>query len=376
MSFAAGNGGTFLLLCLSLFAVPTGFAQSAAPTPMAPNGSSNSTVQGKVAPSDPQLGDDGARLMQLLASRPELITLLKSYFAQTLQMEAAEVGDKSITNQMLFSRIQTDPRFAKDASQWLVALAAETSQSLQAPLSVKGTNNQAAQASITAENRNPGVQSSSTSVSNDEPAAPIAAPVGGGTVSAPVPMPAINAETTNTSLRSLPKNLLEDQKAFWTLPFRQNVKDLAFIVPATFGSAILIGSDTSIESHLPNSPNTVKFAANASTAGMAALVGTGGGLFLLGQMTHDEHKREAGLLMGEAAIDAYVDSTSLQYITQRERPFTGNGRGQFFYGGNSFPSNTAAVSWAAATVLAHEYPGTLTKWLAYGVAAGVSAGRS
>jgi len=108
---------------------------------------------------------------------------------------------------------------------------------------------------------------------------------------------------------------------------------------------------------------------------MAALVGVGGGLYLLGQAAHNPHQLEAGYLIGEAAIDAYAASTAMQYMTQRERPFTGNGKGQFFYGGNSFPSNTAAVSWAAASVLAREYPGTFTKLFAYGVAAGVSAGR-
>ena len=175
--------------------------------------------------------------------------------------------------------------------------------------------------------------------------------------------------------RALPEHLLQDQTAFWLQPFHFKVQTLGFLVPATFGTAALIGSDTAIEQHLPTSPNTVKIAANGSTAGMFALVAAGAGLFVVGQATHDPHKREAGYLVGEAAIDAYVASTATQYFTQRERPFTGNGKGQFFYGGNSFPSNTAAVSWAAASVLAHEYPGTLTKLLAYGVAAGVSAGR-
>ena len=185
----------------------------------------------------------------------------------------------------------------------------------------------------------------------------------------------VRDEQSDLTLRALPKNLLQDQVAFWTLPFHLDVQSLTFLVPATFGTAALIGSDTAIEKHLPTSPNTVKMAANGSTAGMAALVGVGGGFYLMGKVTHDEHKREAGYLMGEAAIDAYAASTAMQYITQRERPFTGNDKGQFFYGGNSFPSNTAAVSWAAASVLAHEYPGTLTKILAYGLAAGVSAGR-
>jgi len=184
-----------------------------------------------------------------------------------------------------------------------------------------------------------------------------------------------NNTQAGVSIRDLPKNLLQDQAAFWTQPFHFDVQSLSFLVPAAFGTAALIGTDTAIESHLPKSPNTIQMATNGSTAGMAGLVGVGGGLYLIGKTTHDDHKREAGYLIGEAAIDAYAASTAMQYITQRERPFTGNGKGQFFDGGNSFPSNTSAVSWAAASVLAHEYPGTLTKIFAYGIAAGVSAGR-
>jgi membrane-associated phospholipid phosphatase len=182
-------------------------------------------------------------------------------------------------------------------------------------------------------------------------------------------------EQTTLTVRNFPKFLAQDQFAFWTQPWHSDVQSLSFWIPASFGTATLIGTDTAIESHLPKSPNTVKMAANASTAGMLALVGVGGGFYLMGQAQHNDHKLETGYLVGEAALDAYVASTSLQYMTQRERPFTGNNKGQFFYGGNSFPSNTAAVSWAAASVLAHEYPGALTKLLAYGIAAGVSAGR-
>ncbi len=154
-----------------------------------------------------------------------------------------------------------------------------------------------------------------------------------------------------------------------------NTKDLSFVVPAAFSTALLIGSDTALQPYLPKSPNTIRMAANASTAGMAALLGTGAGLFVWGQATHDQHKRETGLLTGEAAIDAYAAATAIKYMTQRERPNTGNGKGSFLYGGDSFPSDTAAVSWAAATVIAHEYPGTLTQVLAYGLAGGVTAGR-
>jgi membrane-associated phospholipid phosphatase len=373
-------------------------------------------AQGVVGPSSTSDGPKGAslsrnavtpeaseRLMQLLRSRPELTAILKSYLAQQTRIEGSELEEKSITNQMLYSRIQTDPKFATDASQWLVALAAETSSALQSTPFATGSHQQESTNSLVvdprpseppassaieghqsngsarnraiAEQVSPVPPKPSTPLDNEQSGTAKSNVLDEKTAAIQPAAATSNTDETSASLRSLPKKLLVDQQAFWTLPLHLNVKDLGFILPATFGSALLVGSDTAIEGHLPTSPNTVKMAANASTAGMAALIGTGGGLFLVGQMTHDEHKRETGLLMGEAAIDAYAASTAIQYITQRERPFTGNGRGQFFAGGNSFPSNTAAVSWAAAAVLTHEYPGILTKIMAYGVAAGVSAGR-
>ncbi len=160
-----------------------------------------------------------------------------------------------------------------------------------------------------------------------------------------------------------------------TTPFRMRADNLFFLVPATGISAILVGSDTALESHLPKGTNTINLAVKASDAGMAALLGAGGGLFLWGQLSKDEHKRETGFLAGEAAMDAYIDSTAFKYIAGRERPYTGNDRGSFFAGGDSFPSSTSAVSWAAASVIAHEYPGLSTKLLAYGTAGAVSAAR-
>ena len=348
--------------------------------------------------------DAGQRLVQLVSRRPEVAGLLKGYLAQRLTAEGVEVEEKSITNQVLFNRIQSDPVFARDASQWLADLAAQTSASLQpvppngstkddAALGLTGrTEPKPAQLAVTQPPPEPVATAKAAPMQTSTAAVPSLMPTGsdfptGNSFSSPaaassgaiskVPSTSIADVNGPTALtvRNFPKNFLQDQAAFWTQPLHLDVHSLGFLVPATFGTAALIATDTSIEPHLPKSANTIKMAANGSTAGMLGLVGAGGGLYLVGKATHDEHKIETGYLVGEVAIDAYASSTAMQYITQRERPFTGNNKGQFFYGGNSFPSNTAAVSWAAASVIAHEYPGTLTKILAYGLAAGVSAGR-
>jgi membrane-associated phospholipid phosphatase len=338
---------------------------------------------------------EAARLMQLLHDHPELLPVVKGYLARQLESEGARTEERTITDAMVFSRIQNDAIFARNASQWLVTLAQATTNSLQSPVQeakkVKPakpapTQTQAASqptstpkppatAAIVPEKETQSAvavqgqgQTQPTSSS-----APSGMPPPSTSVSSPGPVEML--EPPALKLGSLPKYLLQDQKAFWTLPARLRAPDLLFLVPASFGTALLIGSDTAIERHLPTSSNVINYAAKGSTAGALGLVGVGGGMFLIGSATHNEHQRETGFLVGEAAIDAYAASTALQYITQRERPFTGNNKGSFFDGGNSFPSNTAAVAWASASVIAHEYPGFVTKLLAYGLAGGVSAGR-
>jgi membrane-associated phospholipid phosphatase len=182
-------------------------------------------------------------------------------------------------------------------------------------------------------------------------------------------------ELPPVDLKSLPRNLFLDQKRIWSAPFRMTESEWHWTVPFLFAGAALVASDTAIEKHAPKSSATVSHAVTASNAGLAALVGAGGGMFLWGHAVHDDQARETGLLSGEAAIDAFLDTEVFKYALGRDRPFTGNGRGRFFQGGNSFPSQHAAISWAIASVIAHEYPGPMTQLLAYGVAGSVSAAR-
>ena len=174
-------------------------------------------------------------------------------------------------------------------------------------------------------------------------------------------------------LQSLPKNLLRDQERFWTAPIHMSEKEWQWAVPLVLAGTALVAEDTNIEKHAPKSPTTISHATTAANAGVAALAGTGAGLFLLGR--HDDQKHETGILSGEAAIDAFVDTEVFKYAAGRDRPYMGDGQGRFFQGGSSFPSEHSSVSWAIASVIAHEYPGPLTQISAYGVAGGVSAAR-
>jgi membrane-associated phospholipid phosphatase len=176
-------------------------------------------------------------------------------------------------------------------------------------------------------------------------------------------------------LKSLPRNLFLDQKNFWSTPFHMNSTEWQWTVPLAFAGAALVASDTAIEAHVTTNPTTVSHAVSASNAGLAAMAGAGAGMFLWGHLRNNDQMRETGLLSGEAGIDAFLDTEVFKYASGRERPFTGSGKGHFFQGGTSFPSEHASISWAIASVIAHEYPGPFTQLLAYGAAGGISAAR-
>src|SRR4029077_18197148 len=116
-----------------------------------------------------------------------------------------------------------------------------------------------------------------------------------------------------------------------------------------------------------------------SNAGLALAVGGTGSLYIFGKLRHDDHQRETGILAVEAATDSLVVTEVFKLVTQRARPTDGNFHGDFYNSSSitnsSFPSTHAMMTWAAASVLAHEYPGPLTQIFAYGLATGVSVAR-
>lgn len=172
---------------------------------------------------------------------------------------------------------------------------------------------------------------------------------------------------------SLLKNIALDQRDIWTSPRNLRVRDTEWAIPLAGFMAGSLMADTSVSEALTSSPSRVSKSNSLSNYGIAALAGGVGGMYLWGKMTHDDHKSETGLLAGEAAVNALVVSTALKYSFGRQRPT--EGPGGFWHGGTSFPSDHAAVAWSAASVIAHEYPGPLTKLFVYGLASAVTVSR-
>jgi membrane-associated phospholipid phosphatase len=174
---------------------------------------------------------------------------------------------------------------------------------------------------------------------------------------------------------SLLKNIALDQKSIWTSPVRLRWRDGTWLFPLAAATAGFFATDRAVPPALSTNPKKLNHYADFSNYGVYSLIGVGGGIYLWGEVSHDDHKRETGILAGEAAIDALGVDTALKYALGRERPNQGKGLGNFFQHGDSFPSDHSAVAWSIASVIAHEYPGPLTQFAVYGLATAVSASR-
>ncbi|MBZ5664862.1 MAG: phosphatase PAP2 family protein [Acidobacteriia bacterium] len=143
-------------------------------------------------------------------------------------------------------------------------------------------------------------------------------------------------------------------------------------MPFAAGTFGLAAADRDLMRHFGNSPPARS--GSISNYGLAAMMGTAASLYLRGATMHNDHSRETGLLAGEAALNSMIVGETMKFAFQRPRPNAANA-GSFGAGGTSFPSEHALAAWSIASVIAHEYPGPLTKVLAYGGAAGVSLSR-
>lgn len=184
------------------------------------------------------------------------------------------------------------------------------------------------------------------------------------------------ARTSEGSRTGLVGRFFHDQEEIWTSPGRLRFTDTEWLVPLSGITAGLFVTDSDFSKHLSHNPTTISHYKTLSNAGVEALVGGAGGMWLLGHVKHNEHWSETGFLAGEAALNSLVAVESFKYSLRRERPYQGSGSGPFFQnGGTSFPSEHAAAAWSVAGVIAHEYPGPFTKIMAYGLASLVSVSR-
>jgi membrane-associated phospholipid phosphatase len=175
--------------------------------------------------------------------------------------------------------------------------------------------------------------------------------------------------------RTLIRSIFSDQKHLWSSPFRLKPSDSYWLVPSAVGTAWLIHRDVYLYDRLQYSGGDGSNSRLVSDAGLVAFGGVAAGLYAKGKLSNDEHATEAALLSTSAFLNTLPFTFSLKYALGRQRPNEPGSRGEFGMGGDSMPSFHAASSWAVASVLAHEYPGVLTKIGAYGLASAISISR-
>lgn len=170
-------------------------------------------------------------------------------------------------------------------------------------------------------------------------------------------------------------DVVRDQKAIVAGPFHMRLQDSVWAAPLAGVTAGMFITDAQFARHLNSSASRIDKSNKLADYGVAGMAAAGGGLWLLGKMRGNDHQSDAGYITGEAMGNAILDVEALKLILGRQRPGEGNSQGLFRSGGQSFPSEHAAMAWSAAAVLAREYPGPLTKLFAYGGAAAISAAR-
>lgn len=181
--------------------------------------------------------------------------------------------------------------------------------------------------------------------------------------------------STNINL-GLFKRIAKDQADLWTFPRHLTWEDGDIIVPFGMALGATLPTDSDFSRGLSNSPSRLKHSLDFSNYGIGAMAGFAGGLYVWGQFTHEDHIRETGFLSGEAAINAAIIAEAFKYSFGRTRPLDQPlYAGDFWHGGTSMPSEHAAVAWAIASVIAHEYPGPIPSFLAYSLASSIGIAR-
>ncbi len=171
------------------------------------------------------------------------------------------------------------------------------------------------------------------------------------------------------------RHLAEDQARLWSSPVRMKPNDMEWLVPIGGITTGLIMTDRTA-GHEMSRGGHVNLSDNVANFGLGAYGGVVAGMYLLGHRHGDLRQQETALLAGEAGIDAFAINTVLKYAFERNRPLEGDGKGHFFRPvGGSFYSAHTTVAWSFASVIASEYPGWLSKTLAYGGATAISLSR-
>ncbi len=194
------------------------------------------------------------------------------------------------------------------------------------------------------------------------------------------PVPLTESQDQPVTLRSTPRNFLEDQEVIWTSPARIRDSNAVGPVVLVLATTLAISTDHQVmSSSRLIDPSLNSHASTASNGLLGGFVAAPVLIYGIGHLHRDEHATETGILGGEAMVDSLVVDEVMKLVSLRERPTLDNARGKFFQTSvgtdSSFPSTHCMIAWSSAAVVASEYNGPLTMIIAYGLATGLSTSR-
>src|ERR1700693_3326814 len=132
--------------------------------------------------------------------------------------------------------------------------------------------------------------------------------------------PTLLQEQNESGATGLVNRFVDDQRSVWTSPARLRFSDTEWLVPAAGFAAGLFVTDRDVSQHLSHDSNTIGHYSTLSNAGLGALIGGAGGLWLLGRVRHNDHWSETGFLAGEAVVNSLVMVEGLKSPLGRETP--------------------------------------------------------
>lgn len=190
---------------------------------------------------------------------------------------------------------------------------------------------------------------------------------------------------TTPSFRTLPKDILHDQKKIWLAPLhiRRGQSPELILAGAITGAVISVDHfvGDAVSSGPPGDAHSAANGMGRFSGGQYDLL-VAGGFYAFGRLAGNERARATGVLGTRAVLNTILLTEGLKAITQRSRPSYPNGmplddaEGEFFRGGNSFPSGHSSEAWALAAVVAGQYRHRRwVPWVAYGLATSVALSR-
>ena len=96
------------------------------------------------------------------------------------------------------------------------------------------------------------------------------------------------SKTSEGSRIGLVGRFVRDQREIWTSPAKLRFSDTEWLVPLSGITAGLFVTDTDFSKHLSQNPTTISHYKTLSNAGVGALIGGAGGMWVLGHVKHNE----------------------------------------------------------------------------------------